>query len=285
VAALMGAFLVRFPRVKINMMWFWGFFRASRFQAEAFWLLPLWFAMEIFYGAVSGSSGGVAHMAHVGGFAFGMLAAVGIHRSGLEHAINKAIEQEIDPEHDAEMDQIHELLAKNLLDDALVALDRYNAAHPDSERALLLQQEIQWRKHDIPAYAQAMQKLCAFHLAMHDFGQAIKDYEELAQGGGGLLPVETWLKLCQALEERQEYERALGEYQELAEAYPKERQGLMALLAAARLAMYKVLRPQQAFNLYQAAAESAVPHLDLDSSIESGMKDARAALILTPTLE
>jgi membrane associated rhomboid family serine protease len=278
VAALMGAFLIRFPKVRINLIWFWMFFRTTRFSAQAFWLLPLWFLMEIFSGVVFGASSGVAHMAHVGGFAFGMLAATAIHYSGVEHVINKAIEQEIDPSHNAELDQVHDLVCQNRLDDALTELERYTAANPVSERALLMLQEIQWRKRDIPAYAQTMQKLCALHLSQHDFAHALKDYEDLVQSGGGLLSTEVWFKLCQALEEQQEYERALGEYQELAEAYPKDRQCLMALLAAARLAMNKVHRPQHALNLYQAVADSNLPHMDLDPSIEAGIREARAGL-------
>ena len=280
VAALMGAFLIRFPKVKINMMWFWGF-RFSRFQAEAYWLLPLWFAMEIFYGAIFGNSSGVAHMEHVGGFAFGMAAALLIRRSGLEHVINQSIEQEVDPGREAEIEQIHALIAQNRLDDALAELERFTTIMPGSESALLLLQEIHWRKHNIPAYAQATQKLCALHLSEHEIDHALKDYEELVGAGGGLLPADLWFKLCQALEERQEFERALGEYQELAEANPKDRQSLMALLAAARVAINKLRRPQQAILLYQAAADSSLPHLDLDSSIQMGMKNARAALVTT----
>ena len=281
VAALMGAFLVRFPRVRINMMWIWMFFRITRFSAQALWLLPLWFAMEIFSGVLFGTRGGVAHMAHVGGFVFGVLAALAICYSGVEHAINKAIEQEIDPAHDAELDQIRDLVGQNLLDHALGELDRYTAVNPESESALLLQQDIQWHKSNIPAYVHATQRLCALHLNMRATDHALKDYEDFMQAGGGLLPPETWFKLCHALEEQQEYERALGEYQELAQAYPKDRQGLMALLAAARLAMNRVHRPQQALNLYQAAADSPVPHLDLDSSIQVGIKGARAALVMS----
>jgi membrane associated rhomboid family serine protease len=280
VAALMGAFLVRFPRVRINMIWLWMFFRVTRFSAEAFWLLPVWFAMEIFSGVIFGASSGVAHMAHVGGFAFGMLAALAIRSSGVEHAINKAIEEELDPDHNDELEEIHALLGQNRLDDALVGLDHFTAANSESEGALLLRQEIQWRKQDIPAYAHATLKLCALHLSLHATDQALKDYEDLVRSGGGLLPAELWFKLGQALEERQEYERALGEYQELAEAYPKDRQGLMALLAGARVAMTKVHRPQHALNLYQAVADSRMPHLDLESSIQVGMKDARAALAM-----
>jgi tetratricopeptide (TPR) repeat protein len=279
----MGAFLIRFPWVRINMIWFWGFFRVTRFSAAAYWLLPVWFAMEIFSGLIFGSSGGVAHMAHVGGFAFGMLAALAINRSGLEHVISRAIDEEVDPDHDSDLVLIHELVAENRLDDAIADLDRFLATNPDSEPAMQLQQELYWRKGNIPAYAQAMQKLCALHLTQRATDQALKDYEQLVQSGGGLLPADTWFKLCQALEKEKEYERALGEYQELAEAYPNDRQALMALMAAARLANNKVNRPQHAINLYQAAAESTIPHLDLDASIQLGIKNARAALSAPPT--
>jgi hypothetical protein len=49
-------------------------------------------------------------------------------------------------------------------------------------------------------------------------------------------------------------------------------------MAGAKLAMYKVKRPQQALNFYQAVENSNVPHLDLDPSIEIGMKEARLAM-------
>lgn len=51
IAALMGGFLVRFPKLKIEMMWFMLIFRV-RFKAYAYWLLPMWLFMEIFYGSL-----------------------------------------------------------------------------------------------------------------------------------------------------------------------------------------------------------------------------------------
>ena len=60
VAALMGAFLVRFPKMKIEMGWLF-MFRFYRFKAPAYWLLPLWLGVEVFYGSLFGSTSGVAH--------------------------------------------------------------------------------------------------------------------------------------------------------------------------------------------------------------------------------
>src|SRR5258705_89620 len=51
----------------------------------------LWLSGAIF----GGSSGGVAHWAHVGGFVFGAIGAVGLGYSGLEHVANQAIEAKV----------------------------------------------------------------------------------------------------------------------------------------------------------------------------------------------
>src|SRR6476659_340629 len=99
VAALMGAFLVRFPKMRIEMLWF-AIVR-FRFKAPAYWLLPAWLFMEVFYGSVFGQSTGVAHWAHVGGFAFGALGALGLRYSGLEQKANQKIESELTLQSDA----------------------------------------------------------------------------------------------------------------------------------------------------------------------------------------
>jgi hypothetical protein len=88
----------------------------------------------------------------------------------------------------------------------------------------------------------------------------------------------TWLELCKGAEEIQEFDRAFNEYQQLAQAYPADRQGLTAQLSAARLCLKRLNRPQDALALYQAAAGSPVPHLDWDQHIRAGIKDARAAM-------
>jgi membrane associated rhomboid family serine protease len=75
VAALMGAFLMRFPTTKIEVAVVLGLRsmtnlalgKGIRFKAAAYWLLPLWVLMEILSGSIFGGSSGVAHWAHVGG--------------------------------------------------------------------------------------------------------------------------------------------------------------------------------------------------------------------------
>jgi membrane associated rhomboid family serine protease len=277
VAALMGAFLVRFPKMKIEMMWLF-FLKPYRFKAAAFWLLPLWLFSEIFYGSLSGSSGGVAHWAHVGGFLFGALAAVAIQHSGVEQKANKAIEEKVGWTNDPELERASGMMEHGQFAEAQVVLTNYVAAKPTSLDAWNLLRQIYTRQNDTKNYFDATVKTCALHLRAHEVEAAFQDYAEFLNSGGSKMPAATWLELCKAAEEMQDFERAFTEYQQLAQAYPTERQSLTAQLSAARLCLKRLKRPQDALALYQAAAASPVPHLDWEQHIQAGIKDAKAAI-------
>ena len=77
IAGVMGAFLITYPRDQIRTLILFGWFARITFIPAAL-LIGLWFAIQLFseVGAVASvQSGGVAYMAHVGGFIFGALAA------------------------------------------------------------------------------------------------------------------------------------------------------------------------------------------------------------------
>jgi len=288
IAALMGAFLVRFPKMKIEMMWvLWlsifkllrtgNPFRYIRFKASAYWLLPLWLGVEVFSGALAGEDG-VAHWAHVGGFVFGALMAVVIQYSGWEHKANKAIEEKIGWTNDAELEQASTMIEQGQLGEAQQLLTGYVAAKPSSADAWALLRQVHSRQGNTKEFLDAVVKTCSLHLRAHEIEAAFQDYAEFVDAGGGKMPAATWLELCKGAEEMQEFERALSEYQELAKAYPAERQALTAQLSAARLCLKKLNRPQDALVLYQAASKSPIPHLDWDQLIQSGIKEAKGAL-------
>ena len=85
----MGAFLIRFPKLKIRLVWLFdfGLFGFWPLWVRAYWLLP---AMGGDGGLLREEQNGAPlvtaspHRAHVGGFMFGALAAVGLRYSGLE---------------------------------------------------------------------------------------------------------------------------------------------------------------------------------------------------------
>ena len=76
IAAVMGAFLVTYPRDKIRTVLLIGWFiRITAFPAAL--LIGLWFLAQLLsFGVVANvQSGGVAYLAHIGGMVFGVVTA------------------------------------------------------------------------------------------------------------------------------------------------------------------------------------------------------------------
>jgi membrane associated rhomboid family serine protease len=76
IAAVMGAFIVLFPRDRIrSLVWILIFIRITYIPAAL--LIGIWFLIQLWdLGAVAEvQSGGVAYLAHVGGFLFGVITA------------------------------------------------------------------------------------------------------------------------------------------------------------------------------------------------------------------
>jgi membrane associated rhomboid family serine protease len=76
IAAILGAYIVMFPRARVYTLVFFFFITAIELPAVV--VLGVWFVLQLFSG-VGGLgtqvNGGVAYWAHVGGFVFGMLGA------------------------------------------------------------------------------------------------------------------------------------------------------------------------------------------------------------------
>ena len=248
IAGLMGAFLVRFPKMKIRMMWFFdlGLFPFFRFWMRSYWLLPLWALVEINSGM--GPRDGVGHWAHVGGFLFGGIAAVALRYSGLEHKADRAIEKKVAWTPEPEISQANELMEQGRLPEAVAILTEHLATKPDSFAAWNLLRAIHWRASDIPAYREATCRLCDLHVRAREYETAWQDYEDFLNAGGERISPDVWLDLCRVPEQQQDFERAVSEYEKIAAAYPRERQSLIAQLGAARICLKRLNRSQQALR-------------------------------------
>ncbi|MGA7339016.1 MAG: rhomboid family intramembrane serine protease [Terracidiphilus sp.] len=76
IAAVMGAFLITYPRDRIRTVLFlFIFFRVTFIPAAL--LIGFWFLIQVFdYGVVANvQTGGVAYLAHIAGFLFGVVTA------------------------------------------------------------------------------------------------------------------------------------------------------------------------------------------------------------------
>jgi membrane associated rhomboid family serine protease len=77
IAAVMGAFLITYPRDKIRTVVFLGWFVSVRL-IPAMVLVGFWFLVQLFseIGALASvQNGGVAYLAHIGGFVMGVITA------------------------------------------------------------------------------------------------------------------------------------------------------------------------------------------------------------------
>ena len=75
ISGVLGTYLLLFPRARIVTLVFIGFF-ITRYRIPAYAYLPLWFIFQL-VPAAFGSIGGVAYVAHIGGFAAGAVFGLG----------------------------------------------------------------------------------------------------------------------------------------------------------------------------------------------------------------
>jgi membrane associated rhomboid family serine protease len=70
ISGVLGAYLVMFPRAKIFTVIMAFFITTVRIPALAF--IPFWFVLQIIFALMGSAGGGVAYLAHIGGFVVGM---------------------------------------------------------------------------------------------------------------------------------------------------------------------------------------------------------------------
>ena len=86
IGGVMGAYIVMYPRVRVHMILFFGFF-FMRIVVPASFMLGYWFLIQLAGGAadLGGTGGGTAFWAHVGGFAGGAVLVLAFRNPELVH--------------------------------------------------------------------------------------------------------------------------------------------------------------------------------------------------------
>lgn len=74
ISGVMGAYILLYPKARINTLVFLGFF-ITTIQLPALVVIGAWFAMQLLLGigSIGGQGGGVAYWAHIGGFLAGVI--------------------------------------------------------------------------------------------------------------------------------------------------------------------------------------------------------------------
>ena len=146
-AGVMGAYMVRHSHDRIRMLWFL-FMRWGTFLAPAWGLLALWFVEQLFMAAVTPQmeGGGIAYLAHVGGFVAGVGGAFLIHAMGWEASTAQAASaaMEVAPSARGPLSTARQLLLQGEAAGALVAAQEAARHDPHS----LAVAEVLWRIHE-----------------------------------------------------------------------------------------------------------------------------------------
>ena len=279
IAGLIGAFLVRFPKTRIKLAFFYWLLlrpRMFKFHVPAYVILPIWLFGQVLWGMAGGSEAGVAYWVHVGGFIIGVAAALVLRATGWEQSADKAIEAKVSWSADPRLVKAGELLAANQADAAIAELQSYLREKPDSLEAHELILRAQEKKQDFEGQKVSLNTLCRLYAQAGELSLAWHSFELLGNLGGEKLPRPVWMELCRYLEGQQNWERAAMEYENVAKTYSSDRASIGALVSAARIQAKKLNHREEALRLYRLADSSPLNHLDWDAAIQAGLKELGA---------
>jgi len=279
IAGLMGAFLIRFPKTRIRMLWFIPLgLRIIRFNfnAPAYALLPVWLGQELLSGVLFGQADSVAHWAHIGGFVAGAGLALLLRSTGMEQKADQEIEAKVTWTAGEQLVAATDAIEKNDLEGAIASVKQHLAQKPEDVEAHSMLLNLYWRTQDTAAHREELGVLCRVLVNVRQMDQAWERYEEYLGAGGQKLHKAVWMELCRHQEGRQNWERAVEEYKKLAQAYPNDRLSVNALVSAAGICSKQLFRQSEAARLYELAQRSPAPHGDLDGTISAGLAELKA---------
>lgn len=264
IAAMMGAYTVRFNHARLRFIFFkWDFWLRA-------WIpLLFWFGREVYYGISKwGEQTGIATWAHIGGYAFGAAAAYGLKRINAEDtfiARSLAAQDEKDrqraeqkeqkkagpPPRSPELEAGIEARKRGDLPEAISLLGQAIEKRPDDFEA---REELirilfgMGRQKDAASEIGGMIEQC---LLKRFVDQALGWYAELSRQGLLADAAGPWMfALGQELERRSAWEGAMLNYRGFAEAVPDDPRAPKALFMTATILADKLGKPGAALPFY-----------------------------------
>jgi membrane associated rhomboid family serine protease len=263
IAGAMGAFLISFARTRIRFFYWLFLVRAGTFTAPAFVMLPLWIAQEVAVGLLSAGDG-VAHWAHVGGFAYGVAFALLLRLTGLEARLDDAVERKVSTMQDPRIMRAAELTTAGRPGDALALLEALTGQRPDDVDAHLELLRAAQAARDARAEARAYARLVGLYLDLGHVDTACDLLLEAQQTGRDTaLPVELRLRLGDRLVGAGKGDKAWLAYGSITREGLADTSAVRAALAQAKLAV-RLGRALDARALLDAVLESpfSTPGMD-----------------------
>jgi membrane associated rhomboid family serine protease len=265
IAGAMGAFLVAFARTRIRFVYLL-FFRAGTFAAPAYVMLPLWIANELVFAALPGAGDGVAHWAHIGGFAYGVLFALAMRATGLEARLDAAVERKVSVTQDARIMRAAEMTTAGDAAGALALLGEVARERPTDVDVQLERLRAAKAAADRAQEGDAYATLVHLYLDLGVLDTAVDLLgEALQQRLGDAIPADVRVRLGDRLVVKGSLDRAWWVYDSLTMHGLPDAHSVRAALAQAKVAR-RLGRPADGRPLLEAVLRSPFSTAELDEA-------------------
>ncbi len=215
IAGVMGAFAVRYWSTKIHFVYVVGLGGArGSFWAPSWLMLGLWFGQQILLSLLTagGAGGGVAYLAHAGGFAFGAAVALTFGRYEVEKRwiaprIDAAVDRVVVT--NTGVDEALERAGRGDLDGAWQRLTTELRRAADNPDVILALWSLALARGCPAEAAAAYARLIQIELRRGETAQALDRWDELRESvPSAMLDAKSLVKLAGLLSERNEPVRA-----------------------------------------------------------------------------
>jgi membrane associated rhomboid family serine protease len=268
IAAVMGAYLVRFLRSRLEFIWFLYFYRPYRFFLPAFVVLPFWFLEQLFMASMGGDGSGVAFWAHIGGFTYGAALALLLKFTGFEEKfVVPVVAKETTWVVDESLNQA--TTAKHIgdLETARKQINSFLAKDPNSVEGLRVAVDIALDAEDHRMADTCATRLFEQYLALQERELAIDLAHELCANLATLRLPRFYARVA-AYVERSDYDWALSLYQRLCQMDPNSAATVRNMMKMGMLLRAKG-NPDGARRAYEAARRHPACSADFAPAIEA----------------
>jgi hypothetical protein len=271
IAGAMGAFLVSFARTRIKFA-YWILLRPGTFSAPAYVMLPLWAVEEVVFGVVSGAGGGVAHWAHVGGFAYGVAFALAMRFSGLEAKLDSAVERTVTVTQDERIMRAADMITAGDPGGAIAVLDAVGRERPDDVDVHLELLRAAKAARDPAREGRAYADAVRLYVDAGELDTAAELLAEAAQSRlADAVPTATRARLGDRFVVKGSLDRAWQVYGALTSEGLADAVAVRAALAQAKLAR-KLGRPADGRSLLEAVVASPFASAEIDEAARAELE-------------
>ena len=180
ISACLGAFALRFAHRRVRMFYWFALVVRGTFLVPAWLYACFGLGADLLGLALAGTGGGVAYAAHVGGFGFGLAAALAMRLTGLEDRL--APEGAARVGRTLSASRAADALADGRVVDARRHLEEALRRDPSDSASVLALARLHAAAFERPAATALLERLVAAHLAAGDGGAVRAALAELADG-------------------------------------------------------------------------------------------------------